>query len=119
MRRILVEKARAKSRLKRGGGLARLNIEDLEVAASEPDEKVILINEALDRLEAEDPERARLVALKFFCGLSNREVADTLGLSERTVNRQWTYSKAWLYRCVREIEGGLNDQTRQNPAVGQ
>jgi RNA polymerase sigma factor (TIGR02999 family) len=101
MRRILVENARRKSRLKRGGGQLRLDIEGLNLAAASPDDKVLLINEALERLEAEDAEKARIVVLKFFGGLTNHEVAQNLGVTERTIERQWAYAKAWLLQNIR------------------
>jgi RNA polymerase sigma factor (TIGR02999 family) len=102
MRRILIERARHKSRIKRGGGQARLNIEDLELAQETPDDKVLLVDEALARLKMEDPELERIVVLKFFGGLSNEEAAETLGLAKRTLDRQWAYAKAWLFREIRE-----------------
>lgn len=102
MRRILIESARRKSRLKHGGGQERLNIADLELADTTPDEKVLLINDALERLEAEHPERARVVVLKYFGGLTNKEVAELLGVGERTVDRHWVCAKEWLFRKVRE-----------------
>jgi RNA polymerase sigma factor (TIGR02999 family) len=102
MRRILIENARRKSRLKRGGDQARLDIEQLELAATTPDDKVLLIDEALERLKDEDPEKARIVVLKFFGGLTNQEVAENLGVAERTVERQWAYAKAWLFRDIHE-----------------
>jgi RNA polymerase sigma factor (TIGR02999 family) len=101
MRRILIESARRKSRLKYGGGQERLNIADLELADTTPDEKVLLINDALGQLEAEHPERGRVVVLKYFGGLTNKEVAEMLGISERTVDRHWVCAKEWLYRKVR------------------
>src|SRR6266487_4527241 len=73
MRRILIERARHRSRLKHGGGQSRLNIEDLELAQTTPDDKVLLVDEALGRLKVEDPELERIVVLKFFGGLSNAE----------------------------------------------
>jgi RNA polymerase sigma factor (TIGR02999 family) len=100
MRRILIERARYKSRLKHGGGKARLNIEDLELAETTPDDKVLLVDEALARLKVEDPQLERIVVLKFFGGLSNEEIAETLGLSKRTQDRQWAYAKAWLFRNI-------------------
>lgn len=100
MRRILIENARRKSRLKHGGGRERLDIEELELAETTPDEKVLLINEALAQLEAQDPERARIVVLKFFGGLTSQEIAESLNLGERTVERQWAYAKAWLFRRI-------------------
>jgi RNA polymerase sigma factor (TIGR02999 family) len=101
MRRILIESARRKSRLKHGGGQQRLNIDELELAEASPDEKLLLINDALVQLEAERPERARVVVLKYFGGMTNQEVAGTLNLSERTVNRHWDCAKAWLLARVR------------------
>ena len=102
MRRILIERARHRSRLKHGGGQARLNIEDLELAETTPDDKVLLVDEALARLKVEDPELERIVVLKFFGGLSNAEIAETLGLATRTLDRQWAYARAWLFRYVSE-----------------
>ena len=100
MRRILVENARRKSRLKRGGVMVRLNVEDLELHAASPDEKVLLMDEALEKLEAEDPQKARIVIMKFFGGLTNQEVAENLGVTERTVERQWAYARVWLFQSL-------------------
>src|SRR5882672_7676946 len=85
MRRILIENARRKSRLKRGGNLMRVDISEIELAESTPDEKVLMIDEALELLEAEDPEKARIVVMKFFGELTNQEIAETLRVAERTV----------------------------------
>ena len=101
MRRILVENARRKSRLKRGGGQIRLDIEELDLVATTPDDKILLMDEALEQLQAEDAEKARIVVLKFFGGLTNQEVAESLGVTERTVERQWAYAKAWLFQRIR------------------
>ena len=102
MRRILIERARRKSRLKHGGGQVRLDIQGLELADTTPDDKVLLINEALERFQAEDPEKASVVVMKFFGGLTNREVAESLNVTERTVERQWAYAKAWLFNTIRQ-----------------
>jgi RNA polymerase sigma factor (TIGR02999 family) len=102
MRRILIEKARRKSRLKHGGGQARLNIEDLELAETTPDDKILLVDEALAQLKVEDPELERIVVMKFFGGLSNEEIAEGLGLAKRTLDRQWAYARAWLFRRISE-----------------
>jgi RNA polymerase sigma factor (TIGR02999 family) len=104
MRCILIDNARRKARLKHGGGQSHLNIEDLEISASAPEDKILAINEALIRLESEDPEKARVVTLKFFGGLKNEEVAENLGLSLRTVNRLWISAKVKLFRWIREQE---------------
>jgi RNA polymerase sigma factor (TIGR02999 family) len=101
MRRILIDKARRKSRLKHGGGQSRLDIDELELAEMTPDENVLLINEALEKLEQEDPQQARVVVLKFFGGLTNLEVAENLGIAERTVDRQWACAKARLFHWIR------------------
>jgi RNA polymerase sigma factor (TIGR02999 family) len=102
MRRILIERARHKSRIKRGGGQAPLNIEDLELAETTPDDKILLVDEALARLKLEDPELERIVVMKFFGGLSNEEIAEGLGLAKRTLDRQWAYARAWLFRRISE-----------------
>jgi RNA polymerase sigma factor (TIGR02999 family) len=101
MRRILIENARRKSRLKRGANQVRLDIDQLELAATTPDEKVLLIDEALERLQAQDPEKARIVVLKFFGGRTNQEVAAIMNVTERTVERHWAYAKAWLFQVIR------------------
>jgi RNA polymerase sigma factor (TIGR02999 family) len=101
MRRILVENARRKSRLKRGGGQVRLDLAELDLAATTPDDKILLMDEALEQLQAEDAEKARIVVLKFFGGLTNQEVAENLRVAERTVERQWAYAKAWLFQRIK------------------
>lgn len=101
MRRILVENARRKSRLKRGGDLVRVDTDQIELAATTPDEKILLINDALERLQLEDPEKAQVVVLKFFGGRTNQEVAESLGVTERTVERHWAFAKAWLFQHIR------------------
>ena len=102
MRRILIDVSRRKSTLKRGGGFERLDIADLDLAQASPDEHVLLINEALEELEQEDPDRARIVVLKFFGGLTNQEVAETLGIGERSVERQWAAAKVRLFQWIRK-----------------
>jgi len=101
MRQILIDAARKKSRQKRGGGQIRLNIEDVEIATVTPEDHVLLIDEALKQLEAESPEEARVVMLKFFGGLTNDEVAESLGVSRRTVDRQWAVAKVWMFQQIR------------------
>ena len=101
MRRILIESARRKSRIKRGGRQARLNIDDLELATATPDDKILMIDEALGQLEKTDPEKARVVVMKFFGGMTNQEVAEHLGVTERTVERHWAYARACLFKIIR------------------
>jgi RNA polymerase sigma factor (TIGR02999 family) len=100
MRRILIERSRRKARLRHGGGQERLSIEDMDVAEALPDEKILLVDEALERLKAEDPETAQVVVLKFFGGLTNEEIVEITGTSDRTVRRQWIYAKTWLFNCI-------------------
>jgi RNA polymerase sigma factor (TIGR02999 family) len=102
MRRILIERARRKHRIKRGGGQEAINIEDIEVAAAQPDEQILLIDEALDRLRVHDPEWERIVTLKFYGGLTDKEVAETLQITDRTVRNKWRYARAWLLENIRE-----------------
>jgi RNA polymerase sigma factor (TIGR02999 family) len=104
MRRILVDHARRKAGLKHGGGQQRLNIEDLDLAGATPDEKILLIDEALEDLERVNSERARVVVLKFFAGMTNKEVAEALHVSKSTVDRHWECAKTWL---VERIERGV------------
>lgn len=101
MRRILIENARRKSRLKRGGDQVRVDFDSVDVAATTPDDNVLLIDEAVERLKQEDPEKAQIVVLKFFGGRTNQEVAQALGVTERTVERHWAYAKAWLFTNIR------------------
>lgn len=100
MRRILIDNARRKARLKHGGCHQRVSIEELDLAAVTPDEKILLIDEALTQLESEDPERARVVSLRFFSGLTSKEVAQVMGISESTVARHWVCAKEWLVRRI-------------------
>ena len=101
MRRILIERARRKATLKHGGGKERLDIEGLELAETTPDEKVLLVDDVLKQLEREQPERARVVVLKYFGGLTNKEVAEALDIGERSVDRHWMCAKSWLFRKIR------------------
>lgn len=103
MRRILIERARRKARLKHGGGHERVQIEGIEsLAETTPDEKLLLVNEALEKLEHEFPERAKVVVLKFFGGLTNKEVAETLSISPSSVDRHWLCARNWLFRKLRD-----------------
>jgi RNA polymerase sigma factor (TIGR02999 family) len=104
MRRILVEQARRKGRVKRGGGLRRQPLEGNEPAAGSADAPDLLaLDEVLGRLEAASPRRAQLVKLRYFGGLTLPEAAEALGVSRSTAEADWTYAKAWLKR---ELEKG-------------
>lgn len=102
MRRILIEQARRKSRLKHGQRQEHLNIEDLDVEQDLPDDTILLVDEALERLKVVDPEMARVVIFKFFGGMTNEEIVQITGTSVRTVKRQWNYAKSWLFNTIRK-----------------
>jgi RNA polymerase sigma factor (TIGR02999 family) len=96
MRDILVEQARSKAGPKRGGGRRRVELTEGLADGGQPSEDVLAVNEALTELEKEDPKKAQLVYLRYFAGMNAKEAADALGLSERTLHRQWRFIKAWL-----------------------
>jgi RNA polymerase sigma factor (TIGR02999 family) len=97
MRRILVERARRKRRLRHGGGRHRLDLENLDLATEEVTEEILALDDALERLAAEEPQSAEVVKLRYFAGLTIDQAADALGISARTANRHWFYARAWLY----------------------
>jgi RNA polymerase sigma factor (TIGR02999 family) len=102
MRRILVEAARRKKRLKHGGGLERLEVETVELPAPMPDDELLALDEALTRLAQINPEAAELVKLCFFVDLTQEQAAKELGVSVSTVERRWAYARAWLFRAMRK-----------------
>lgn len=104
MRRILVDHARQKARIKRGGNPVRVDLNDIDLAAAGPDERVLLVDQALDRLEQLDPDGARVVTLKFFGNYTTAEIAGILGVGERTVERQWTYARARMMHLIKEAQ---------------
>jgi RNA polymerase sigma factor (TIGR02999 family) len=101
MRRILLDRARSKHRLKRNAGV-RVEWDPAELVAEAREDPLLRLDEALQGLEAADPDLAQVVVLKFYGGLTNQEVGQTLGVTERTVERKWSYAKAWLFSCMRE-----------------
>lgn len=96
MRRILMNRARDKHRLKRGGNHEHVVLEDVEIASPVPDEELLELDEALERLAKEDPFLAEVVGLRYFVGLSWPEIAEMTGVPERELNRQWAFARAWL-----------------------
>jgi RNA polymerase sigma factor (TIGR02999 family) len=98
MRRILVDRARRKHAIKRGGGAQRIDLDSVDVATEADPETLLRVNEALDRLAAQDAQAARLVRLRFFVGMDYVEAAEMLGISERSAKRCWSFARAWLYR---------------------
>ncbi len=106
MRRILIENARRKKRLKHGGDFERVEIDGLEIPSPMADDELLAMNEALDRLAEVDPRAANLVKLCFFVGLTQEEAARELGVSVSTAERTWAFARAWLYR---EIQRGRTE----------
>ena len=99
MRRILVDNARRKGARKRGGGLERRPLD--EVAAPQPDDELLALDDALQALAAADPVKARLVELRYFAGMTGEQAARVLGISPATADRHWAFAKAWLRNEVR------------------
>jgi RNA polymerase sigma factor (TIGR02999 family) len=104
MRRILVEQARRKQRIKHGGELARRELIDI-AAVPEVHEDLMALDTALDRLKAVDPQAVELVHLRYFAGIPMADAAEMLGISPRTADRIWAFARAWLHREINELEG--------------
>ncbi len=100
MRRILVDRARTKASLKRGKNQGTVPLDEFEVCAADRDERVLMIDEVMHHFEKEDPDHAEIVNLKFFGGLTNQQIAELRGVTERTIRRQWVYAKSCLYELL-------------------
>ena len=100
MRRILVEKARRKQRVKHGGEHDRVDLDEERLVCSVPSDQILALDEALERFGQEEPEKAQLVKLRFFAGLSIEEAADAMNISRATASRHWTYARAWLHDAI-------------------
>ena len=109
MRHILIDHARAHARDKRGGGAVKVSLTDALVVAEDQASHFIALDEALRRLESLDPQKGKIVELRYFGGLSIDEAAEVMNVSPRTVRREWQRAKAWLYRMMTE---GIEDETR-------
>jgi RNA polymerase sigma factor (TIGR02999 family) len=104
MRRILINQARDKKRLKRGGGWKRVDLERLNVADNASDDELIALDGALEQLALVNQPCAELIKLRFFAGLTQSEAAAVMGLPQRTAARHWAYARAWLYEALRQQE---------------
>lgn len=102
MRRILVESARRKQSLKRGGALSRQELAESQITAPSPEHELLALDEALEKLEQAEGQAAQVVKLRYFSGLTVPEVAEALNISPRTADRLWAYAKAWLYAEMRD-----------------
>jgi RNA polymerase sigma factor (TIGR02999 family) len=106
MRRILVDSARRKMRLKHGNGMQRVNVDAVDVALPVPDDELLALDEALDALAAVDERAAEVVKLCFFVGLTQEQAAQELGISVSTAERRWSFARAWLYREMERTRDG-------------
>ena len=102
MRRILIENARRKGAARHGGGQVRLDIQEIEIGAPAKDDELLAVSEALDKLAAQDRQKAELVKLRYFAGLTTQETAQVLGISVPTADRWWNYSRAWLFEEIEQ-----------------
>jgi RNA polymerase sigma factor (TIGR02999 family) len=105
MRRILVEQARRKRRLKRGGGRKRVDLDAVDISVGGPADDIEALDEALRKFAEKHPDKAAVVKLRYFAGLTIREAAEVLGIAPSTADRYWTYARAWLYRELAPEEG--------------
>ena len=104
MRRILIESARRRIAAKRGSGIEPVPLEDVNLPAPLPDERLLGVHEVLDQFEEVDPARAQIVKLRFFSGLNHQEIASLMEVSEKTIKRQWSLAKVWLYQAIDKKE---------------
>ena len=100
MRRILIENARRKRAVRHGGGQVKLDINEIEIAAAGKDDELFAVNDALEKLAARDKQKAELVKLRYFVGLTTEEAAELLGISVPTADRWWNFSRAWLFEEI-------------------
>jgi len=101
MRHILIDRARRKQAARHGGGLQRVDADELEIAAPANDEELLAVNDALERLARADPAKAELVKLRYFVGMTIEEAAAALSISEPTAKRRWALAKAWLFNEIK------------------
>jgi RNA polymerase sigma factor (TIGR02999 family) len=101
MRRILVDRARRKSAIRHGAGQQRVELEDADIAAPDDNDQVLAVNDALEKLAAQDKTKADLVKLRYFAGMTLEEAAHILGISQPVAKRHWTFAKAWLHREIK------------------
>ena len=101
MRHILIDRARQRQAVRHGGGQKRVNFDDIEVATASDDDRLLAINDAVEKLAVHDTPKADLVKLRYFVGLTTEEAAEALGISEPTAKRWWAYARTWLYREIR------------------
>src|SRR5262249_39893115 len=116
MRRLLIAHARRKKTQRRGAGAAHHNVEEFEIASPMADDRLLALDEALNRFAVAEPKQAELVKLRYFVGLRIDEAAELLGISEATAKRWWSYARAWLYH---EISGSPTDSKGHSAAASE
>ncbi len=105
MRRILIDRARQRQAVRHGGGLERVDFDGVEIPGAPPDDRILALGEALERLAAASPEKAELVKLRYFTGLTLEEVAEAMGISHAMAKRWWSFSRVWLLREMESMGG--------------
>ena len=106
MRRILIDNARRKRALRHGGGQQRIDVQEIEIAVDVIDDDLLEVNAALERFAAQDKQKAELVKLRYFTGLTIEQAAEILGVSAPTANRWWAYARAWLHKEIEDQKSG-------------
>ncbi len=119
MRRILIDRARSKHAQRHGGGKEKVDIAEVEIAAPMPEDELLAVHDALDLFERQAPEKAQLVKLRYFGGMTLQEGARTLGISEPTAVRWWLYAKTWLYQRISQKGPDSPDRRKPNGRTGQ
>ncbi len=105
MRRILVERAREKAQVKRGGNRVRVELGDVAVVSNATDDDLLALDQALEQLEQQDARKGEVVRLRYFAGLTVERVAEVMDISPRLVNKEWTFARAWLKRQIVDDSG--------------
>jgi RNA polymerase sigma factor (TIGR02999 family) len=113
MRRILVDQARQRLAQKRGGALVQQAVDDIAVTVDFPDEELVDVDAALREFAQVDPDKAELIKLRFFIGMSETEAADTLGISRATASRHWTFARAWLFDWIKRRDASSESVDRK------
>ena len=102
MRRILIDRARHKLAARHGGGRQRIELDELNLAAPDDDQRLLAVNEALDELAKKSPAQAEVVKLRYFAGMTNEEIAQTMGISISSVKNYWTFARAWIFNKIKQ-----------------
>lgn len=119
MRRILIEHARSRNRVKRGGDRQRVPLSVVDLAADPDPDQILSLDAAIERLGKEDPRLAEIVRLRFYAGLSVEETASALGVSDRTIKRDWAFARAWLHRDLESASDAHQPRRHEDTEEGK